>query len=48
MPQCREMSGQEDGSRWVGGESPSKRQGEGEDGIRGFLRGDRERGKHLK
>jgi hypothetical protein len=29
MTQCREMPGQEDESRWMGGGAPSQKQGEG-------------------
>ena len=46
MPQCREMSGREDESGWVG-EHAHRGRGS-EDGIGGFRRGNQERGKHLK
>jgi hypothetical protein len=43
MPQCRRMPGQECGSAWVGGGTPSWRQRDRE-WNRGFWRGDLERG----
>jgi hypothetical protein len=46
MPQCRGMPEQENRSGWVR-EHPHRGKRRG-NGIGGFLRGDLERGKHLK
>jgi hypothetical protein len=46
MPQCKGMSGREDGSGWVG--EHSHRGSRSGNGMGVFQRGDLERGKHLK